>query len=151
MKFCTKCEQFKSKEKDFCKNKTKKDGLQTWCKKCMNRENTISESIRPTTGRKRLHSKSNRIKRQQKIRKMVVDFLKSHPCVDCGETDILVLEFDHVRGEKLGNIGSMTMITGTQSENRVLEEMIKCDIRCANCHRRKTGQTSWRLSFVNCA
>jgi len=54
----------------------------------------------------------------------------------------MVLEFDHVRGTKSGNISEM--MRGGFSWKRVLEEIEKCEIRCANCHRRKTAvQFQW--------
>ena len=56
--------------------------------------------------------------------------------MDCGETDPLVLEFDH-RGDKLFSIGSELSRRNWQS---VLAEIDKCDVVCSNCHRRRT----WR-------
>ena len=66
----------------------------------------------------------------------LVDFFRTHPCIDCGETDPVVLEFDH-RADKLFNIGSD--LTNRKWE-AVLDEMRKCDVVCANCHRRRTAR-----------
>jgi len=65
----------------------------------------------------------------------LLDFLAEHPCVDCGESDPIVLEFDH-RGDKLFNVSY-----GLRDRNwaAVLAEMEKCDVVCANCHRRRTA------------
>lgn len=77
------------------------------------------------------------------------NYLQSHPCIDCGEKDILVLEFDHRdRNSKIGDINSI--ISGSGSLEKVSEEISKCDVRCANCHRRKTARenASWKLKYV---
>lgn len=76
-------------------------------------------------------------------------YLLSHPCVDCGEKDILVLEFDHRdRKMKVDTIGSI--IRSGASLEDVKQEVLKCDIRCANCHRRKTEieNNSWKLKYA---
>lgn len=69
--------------------------------------------------------------------KRVIEYLREHPCVDCGETDIVVLEFDHVRGEKRFCISEMMAYSYPWSS--VLAEIEKCEVRCANCHRRRTA------------
>ena len=65
----------------------------------------------------------------------ILDYLRNHPCVDCGETDPVVLEFDHL-GEK-----SFTVADGMKSKAwaAVLEEIEKCEVVCVNCHRRRTA------------
>src|SRR4051794_8192832 len=68
----------------------------------------------------------------------IVKYLQSHPCIDCGETDIIVLEFDHVRGVKKFNVCSRIQV----SWDALLDEINKCEIRCANCHRRATAMRS---------
>ena len=73
------------------------------------------------------------------IQQQLTEYLSGHPCVDCGETDIVVLEFDHV-GEKLANIS--TLANGGRSWARILSEIEKCEVRCANCHRLKTLERS---------
>ena len=66
---------------------------------------------------------------------LCVRYLSEHPCVDCGEVDSVVLDFDHVRGKKFKNIAEMANSYPWLS---VLKEIEKCVVRCANCHRRKT-------------
>ena len=65
----------------------------------------------------------------------ILGYFESHPCVDCGESDMVVLEFDHVRGNKYGEISRLRK---NNSIERLKEEIAKCEVRCANCHRRKT-------------
>lgn len=74
---------------------------------------------------------------RDEIRARLLSYFKSHPCIDCGEPDPVVLEFDHVRGEKAFNIS--TAIRLGRNWDRVLPEIAKCDVRCANCHRRVTA------------
>jgi hypothetical protein len=65
----------------------------------------------------------------------LVDFLRARPCVDCGEPDPLVLEFDHL-GSKSFNIAANL---GNRKWQSILDEIAKCDVVCANCHRRRTA------------
>ena len=67
----------------------------------------------------------------------LITYLRSHPCVDCGEPDPAVLTFDHVRGEKEFNISNAASYVGWSA---AVKEIEKCDIRCANCHMRKTAE-----------
>ena len=71
-------------------------------------------------------------------RRFVDEYLASHPCVDCGEADIVVLEFDHVIGEKHKAIS--VLVQNAASTRRIAQEIAKCEVRCANCHRRRTAQ-----------
>ena len=71
------------------------------------------------------------------IRKKILDFLSTKACIDCGETDPVVLDFDHVNPRKKFKSVSK-MLSGHYSWNSVLEEIEKCQVRCANCHRRRT-------------
>ena len=66
----------------------------------------------------------------------VRDVLIGSVCTDCGVDDLLVLEFDHVRGEKVRNV--MQLARAGYSLRRVEQEIAKCEVRCANCHRRRT-------------
>jgi hypothetical protein len=62
--------------------------------------------------------------------------LSTHPCVDCREDDIIVLEFDHVRGSKRKELSRL--VNAGASVASLLAEVEKCEVRCANCHRRVT-------------
>jgi len=68
-------------------------------------------------------------------RSYIRDYLSNHPCVDCGESDPVVLEFDHIAGIKRGNVATM----GNQGFciKSLEKEIEKCEVRCANCHRRR--------------
>lgn len=76
--------------------------------------------------------------RRVENRREVLAYLRSHSCVDCGIADPIVLEFDHRdRTRKLTEVGKMMV---NMRWARVKAEIEKCDVRCVNCHRRKTAR-----------
>jgi hypothetical protein len=76
-------------------------------------------------------------------RALLLGYLLDHPCVDCGETDPIVLDFDHRDPSTKRN--EVARLATTKPWPQVLAEIAKCDVRCANCHRRKTArQFGWR-------
>jgi hypothetical protein len=79
--------------------------------------------------------------------------IKSGPCVDCGEKfDTCCMDFDHKDGSKKRfNIG--TMFAHHYSMDLIKEELAKCELVCANCHRirtrdRRTGTIKQRNNYV---
>ena len=81
------------------------------------------------------------------VRKYVFDYLKKQPCVDCGETNVLALEFDHLHSKKF-DIG--TALGGSAKlASRVKSEIKKCVVRCSTCHRIKTHMeiNSWKFNL----
>jgi hypothetical protein len=80
------------------------------------------------------------------VQKALVAYLKEHPCVDCGETDIVVLDFDHVRGKKLADVSDMKN-RGYKLET-IMREIEKCDVVCANDHRRRTAKRGLHFKHV---
>jgi hypothetical protein len=65
----------------------------------------------------------------------IVDFLSRRSCADCGEFDPRVLEFDHLRDKKF----DITRGLRQRPWAALLDEIAKCDVVCANCHRRRTA------------
>lgn len=82
--------------------------------------------------RAKRHNKEVRIR----LRAFVFKYLSEHQCVDCGEDDPIVLDFDHVSGVKLNNIADIK--SKGLSMRQLKAEIDKCEVRCANCHRRMT-------------
>jgi len=66
------------------------------------------------------------------------EYLSTHPCIDCGEGDPVVLEFDH-RADKTASI--MALMRRHARWDVIMEEIAKCDVRCANCPGRRTAKT----------
>ncbi len=133
-KICTKC-KFEKDLQSFHTRKQSKDGLAFWGRKCFkshwktryyeNPEHYLSN-----------HSESRNKLREQNARK-VFEYLANHPCLTCGEFDPIVLEFDH-RGRS-DKIESIPMLIRNSSWKRIESEFQKCDVLCANCHRRKNA------------
>ena len=70
-----------------------------------------------------------------------VDELKSRPCVDCGLTfPSCAMDFDH-KGNKTIEVAHMVS-HGGYSRKRIQEEIDKCDLVCACCHRFRTHMRS---------
>ena len=67
-------------------------------------------------------------------RDFIKTFLKSQCCSDCGESDWVVLEFDHI-DSKTKNISDL--ITNA-SIARLSDEIKNCEVVCRNCHIRRT-------------
>lgn len=71
-------------------------------------------------------------------RQMVL--LKSNPCVDCGgKFPHFVMEWDHVpeRGKKICCVS--TLFSGRKiTAPTIVNELAKCDLVCANCHKVRT-------------
>jgi len=83
----------------------------------------------------------------------VVNAAKSQPCVDCGrQYHPCAMDFDHVRGVKIQTVS--IMLSERRPEQVIREEISKCEVRCAVCHRLRThkipeGQREVRSSSVN--
>ena len=82
-------------------------------------------------------------KSRKKVRDLnaerIFDFLLENPCVDCNETNPVVLEFDHKNpDEKLAGVADL--VAKGRCWDVIFCEIQKCDVRCANCHRILTAK-----------
>ena len=134
-KTCSICKFPKSRD-EFNKNSARRDGRQTHCKECGkgNSKRYYAEN-KARMVKQILLSKKLRI---QSNYEHILRYLAEHPCMDCGEKDVLVLDFDHVRGKKKMNVTQL--VVGGYSAEAIDKEIAKCEVRCANCHRRKTAR-----------
>lgn len=131
MKVCSRCKEKKPLDQFYRK---KGRDATAYCKPCQHEY--LREYYRRTITTKRARRYELAEKYTTRNRRLVLAYLAGHPCVDCGEADVMVLEFDHVRGVKENDIARM--IGDCFSTNRIEAEIAKCVVRCANCHRRKT-------------
>ncbi len=134
MRTCGRCGESKSVE-NFAWRRKAKGQRDNYCRPCRSqykREHYLANKQRYV---------DNAARRRRQVALDRLEFLfgyfRDHPCVDCGETDPLVLDFDHL-GDKLFNV---THGIKDRSWEALLAEIAKCEVRCANCHRRRTARS----------
>jgi hypothetical protein len=130
---CYRCGQTKPVD-DFAWRRKAKGQRDTFCRPCRsaygrehyeaNRQRYIDQAAEV----------KRRLRRERTL--YLIEYFRSHPCVDCGEIDPVVLEFDHLRDKSFA-IGPEISRKAWKS---ILEEMEKCEVVCANCHRRRTAR-----------
>lgn len=136
MKQCPRCELEKEESEFYFKNK-KKDILSSYCKICQKEFNKTHYRNNKDSYIKRAKISNEKVK--DVFKKHIINYLKEHSCIICGEKDIVVLEFDHRNPkEKKFSIGHHTSMY--LNLETIDEEIKKCDVLCANCHRRKTAK-----------
>jgi hypothetical protein len=106
-----------------------KDRRQYRCRRCC-REYFIQRGDLHRQQSARAHER-----RRSTAKAHVLAYLQANACVDCGEADPVVLEFDHL-GDKTASISELAH-AGVRP-CRLDEEIARCDVVCACCHRRRT-------------
>src|SRR3989338_6418805 len=93
---------------------------------------------------KRYYLRNKKLYREKNIRRRdgLISFviaLKQKPCMDCGvQYPPYVMDFDHRdKKTKVASINEMINLH-SYSKNKILKEIDKCDLVCANCHRIRT-------------
>lgn len=82
-----------------------------------------------------IRSKKNREIRNDKARAYIIEYLTKNHCTDCKATNLMILEFDHL-GDKEFTIAKLLQSSAALS--RIISEIKKCEVVCANCHRIRT-------------
>lgn len=110
------------------------------CKQLYDR-NYYHSNIDKIKPRKRATRKQIRLETYKKLK----EYCETHPCEECGESDFAVLDFDHVdKNNKKLEISNM--VRSGSSFSKIEEEIKKCRVLCANCHRRRTAkQFNWYI------
>lgn len=138
-KICIRCLQEKPIEQFPYKSLIKRT-RQTVCKTCTAKRS--SEWYENNRAQHIQNVSSNKLRYREYAREYIRIYLASHPCSVCGETDPVVLEFHH-RGEK--DFAIADLIGNSASLDSLIAEINKCDVVCANCHRRITvEERGWR-------
>lgn len=145
MKKCALC-NVEDPASGFNKNKTKKDGLQSICRDCNKQKNRAYYKINAEKQKKQIFA-ARKI-RQADTQEKLCDIFKASACVLCGISDPMVLEFDHLF-DKVNDISAM--LANYRSWESIEKEISKCQILCANCHKKKTHieQNSYRARLMD--
>lgn len=126
-KICSSC----NIEKDlsgFRKDKSKKDGVQSFCKVCA-REKHKSNYSEKYANKYNIRNNERRIRQKQ----LFEEYKDNLSCIVCSENDNSCLEFHHVdSSQKEFTIGASIHFKW----ERILEELKKCVCLCSNCHNK---------------
>lgn len=142
MKECSSCNQTLD-EMCFSKNRARKDGLADHCKPCQKAYQdkwyaaNKDKQIAKVNINKQLHTERNH--------KFVLDYLRIHPCVDCGESNPIFLDFDHIENK---DDSISVLIQMPSSVERIRQEITKCEVRCVKCHRFMTAKRGRQYRYI---
>ena len=129
MKTCKYCKELLTLDNFYTYKHGDKITYYARCKPCHRIHYKASRPV----GEKAKNRRASRANAQK-----IVDDAKSKPCMDCKkEYPPYVMDLDHVRGDKFKNVAKMV---GRYSKEALLEEIAKCDVVCANCHRLRTHE-----------
>lgn len=121
-----------------CGSKDRREG-KTKCQKCADRSNKYRlDKNGKVLPKYREISNLYLRKRRGELKKLVDKYKLKRGCTDCGyDENSVALDFDHLPGfTKNKNI--TVMRTSSYTWKRILEEIHKCEVVCANCHRVRT-------------
>ena len=139
--YCPQCKLNKSPD-EFGPNKASRNGKQVYCTVCRREYQKKDFKLNPKT---RNRVKSYVLKRRAKNLLFLQNYCKQHPCVVCGEDDFDVLDFDHI-GEKYKGISRLMLDENLEA---IKKELVKCQVLCANCHRRKTAKQLGYYKYIS--
>jgi hypothetical protein len=135
MKQCKKCLLDKDESEFYPSYYKDKVYLLNACKACT-LIRTSKNYLKDHTRQKEIRKK-NTNKRRQERKEIIFQYLLSHPCIDCTENDPIVLEFDHISDKSFGIADGLM-----KPLKEFNEEINKCEVVCANCHKKRTAKRS---------
>lgn len=146
-KFCPQCLRARKRE-FFAKDSKRYDGLNGYCKECLDVLQKLSRSKKPLKYKKiadawiKKHPHNTELKRKQHYARRMLTLLalKTFPCVDCNNMfHPAAMDFDH----RVGTIKKATISDLVKSKHyKLMREINKCDLVCSNCHRVRTYKRS---------
>lgn len=148
MKTCTVCGVNKHEMDYFYRNK-RNNKLHSQCKQCYvsKRRDTWKAYYYKHGSKYREKAVSRNREIKNKLREKMLKYLSDKSCSVCGISDVRVLEFDH-KDPSTKSFAIAAAIANTRSWDKILTEINKCQILCANCHKIKTSsEQNWYKSL----
>jgi hypothetical protein len=131
-KTCTRCGEEKPRS-EFYKNDRYKDGLFSYCKLCQRAAQR--KWYDENTDRHRELVQAKQAETLDRNVRVTLAHLIENACVDCGQDDPMVLQFDH--RDPAEKEFTVTNSLNGRNEESLRAEIAKCDVRCANCHNKR--------------
>ncbi len=140
MKTCYVCKEGKPSS-EFGRNRSRPDGLQNKCRPC---KKLADKKYYETRDKERTKERTATSRYDAAL--FLYVYKLCNPCVDCGEPDPIVLDFDHL-DPKTKAFGLSEAPSKSYSRDRLIKEIAKCEVVCSNCHRRRTAKSRNYLAY----
>lgn len=131
VKQCSACRVMKSIDQFAFRNKTT-GTRNSLCKPC--HQQYTNDHYARNRRRRITQIAASNDKRREFYNQRIRAIKQASGCVDCGERDPVVLDFDHLRDKEF----DISQSPARYSWDRIEAEIQKCEVVCANCHRRRT-------------
>jgi len=135
VRHCSRCDLWKPVE-DFPFKDQLRGTRRSYCRDCCRIYGREHYRLKRSTYLKK--ARKRRVLYRNACRLFAFDYLMAHPCIDCGETNPVVLDFDHV--DPSAKTHEVAWFIRRQDLVGLAAEIAKCVVRCANDHRRKTAR-----------
>lgn len=146
-KVCTVCKKKKSDDDFFFRDK-KTGRRHAQCKDCYRDKRHSRKHYEKYRDQYIERAKARKRRLYADNFEKIVTYLEKHPCVDCGEDDVIVLDFHH-RDRKKKSFNICAKLS-RYSWDKISKEIAKCVIVCANCHRRRTAkELGWKRGRIS--
>lgn len=127
--------------------------LHSQCKDCyrIKREGFMTEHYAKYGDSYRTRARVRKAAQKKDRQDRITDYLAGKSCEVCGISDIRVLDFDHI-DPKSKKFSISRGLNNGWAWDIIIDEIQKCRILCANCHRIVTAEQQnsykWRLGRV---
>ena len=139
-KRCSICKKTKKYSEFYVRDKSR-NLLHAQCKQCYKekRLNFMEEHYKNYGDAYKSRAKIRKLALKHHRQELLVQYLATKKCETCGFDDIRTLGFDHINPVKK-EFSIARAVNEGYHWDRILNEIKKCRILCANCHRIRTAE-----------